>query len=412
MLGRFREIAQNIALMLASLAVVLVALEFVVFRYVLVPDDVLENVTINGVVRYKPLSEATFRYPDGYQTRVTINAQGWNSTRATYSRTRVPGRLRVAVIGDSYVHARFVEPAQGFSEVIERRLAAAGLDVEVYRFGMDGAPLSQYLNVLRREVLAYRPDVVLVQLVHNDFDESYRQLSHRTASAFMKLATDAQGGVVEIPASDFVPGMADGLRRSSMFRYLYYQTNLYLTLRGLIQRFYWGGADEWDPAFVSGGVDIRKVNDHPRNAFFARYVLTKMKALAEREGFQLAFAMDGVREAIYDGRRPMDYEIGRLNTIARRLTAELGLPFLDLQEPFAADYARHRQHFEFPFDWHWNKRGNRVAGEAIARFLLTHPALNLKAVSVTGAGRRTPAVAPRSDATQAPLVRPRRRIDA
>ena len=55
--------------------------------------------------------------------------------------------------------------------MIERQLRQAGVEAEVLRFGMDGAPLSQYLNVLRREVRAFKPDVVLVQLIHNDFDE-------------------------------------------------------------------------------------------------------------------------------------------------------------------------------------------------------------------------------------------------
>ena len=44
---------------------------------------------------------------------------------------------------------------------------------------MDGAPLSQYPHVLRRDVPAFKPDVVLVQLIHNDFDESYRFLKTR-----------------------------------------------------------------------------------------------------------------------------------------------------------------------------------------------------------------------------------------
>jgi hypothetical protein len=61
---------------------------------------------------------------------------------------------------------------EGFPEVIERELTRAGVAAEVLRFGMDGAPLSQYLHVLRHEVRAFKPDVVLVQLIHNDFDES------------------------------------------------------------------------------------------------------------------------------------------------------------------------------------------------------------------------------------------------
>lgn len=391
MAPRFRELAQNLALMLGSLVAVFLVLEFMVFRYILVPDDLLENVTINDVVRYKPDTRATFRYPGGYTTNVSINTQGWNSSRASYPLARVPGRLRIAVIGDSYVHARFVNTSQAFAEVMERRLAASGLDVEVFRFGMDGAPLSQYLNVLRREVVAYKPDVVLVQLVHNDFDKSYRVLSHRTASAFLKLKTDAERRIIEVPASKFEAGFADVLRQSSMFRYLYYETNLYLTLNGLIQRLYWGGSDEWKPEYISGGVDIRKINDHPKNEFFARYVINQMKAVAEREGFRLAFAMDAVREAIYEKRKPMDYEIGRLNAIARKLTGEANLPFLDLQTSFQADYAKHQEHFEFPFDWHWNERGNRVAGEALARFLLSDPKIDLRSIAATASSVRRPA---------------------
>jgi hypothetical protein len=69
--------------------------------------------------------------------------------------------------------------------VIERELTGAGVAAEVLRFGMDGAPLSQYLHLLRREVRAFKPDVVLVQLIHNDFDESYRFLETRYASSFL-----------------------------------------------------------------------------------------------------------------------------------------------------------------------------------------------------------------------------------
>jgi hypothetical protein len=115
--------------------------------------------------------------------------------------------------------------------VIERQLRQAGVEAEVLRFGMDGAPLSQYLNVLRREVRAFKPDVVLVQLIHNDFDESYRFLKTRYASSFLKIGLDQDGQPVEIEPADFKPGMADRLRAFNTFRYLYYKTNAYLRLR-------------------------------------------------------------------------------------------------------------------------------------------------------------------------------------
>ncbi|MEO0798083.1 MAG: SGNH/GDSL hydrolase family protein, partial [Pseudomonadota bacterium] len=215
------------------------------------------------------------------------------------------------------------------------------------------------------EVVNYRPDVVIVPLIHNDFDEMYRGLKSRYASSFMKLRRTTDGEVAEVAPGTFRPGLADKLRASAAFRYLYYETNLYIHAKSWINRLYWGGSEEWDPAFISSAVDIRKVNDHESNRFFARYVLREMKALSQEHGFRLIIAMDGVRDAIYDGRKPMDYEIGRLNRIARDLTAELGLTFVDFHDTFARDYALHRKRFEFSYDWHWNERANRLVAETL-----------------------------------------------
>ena len=313
MRAKSRQLAINLALVAGSVLVGLLFLEFVVFGLILRPDDVLPNVSVNGVVRYMPNSHAVFRHPDGTQSLVTINRQGWNSTKPAYSKAKTPGVLRIAVVGDSYVHGSFVDAAQGFPEVIERQLNAAGVRAEVLRFGMDGAPLSQYLHMLRREVRAFKPDLVVVQLIHNDFDESYRFLKTRYASAFLKIGVDVSGRPREIAPEEFTPGRADALRQLNTFRYLYYKTGAYLRLKRLVSGLWWGGDEDFAPEFVSSGVDIRRIADHAKNRFFARYVLSEMQALSREDGFKLAFAMDGVREAIYAG-KPLDsYEVHKLN---------------------------------------------------------------------------------------------------
>jgi hypothetical protein len=375
---KLRHIAANLALAAGAVLATLAFLEFVVFSLVLKPDDVLPNVSVNNVVRYMPGTRAVFRHPDGSETLATINALGWNSTKPDYARSRTPGVLRVAVVGDSYVHGSFVNVGDGFPEVIERQLNGAGLRAEVMRFGMDGAPLSQYLHMLRREVRAFQPDIVVVLLIHNDFDESYRFLKTRYTSSFMKLGIDDGGAVTEIPPADFTPGPADLLRELATFRYLYYKTNAYLHLKSLVSHLWWGGSEEYAPEFISSAVDVRNLADATRNRIAARYVLSEMKALAEQDGFKLAVAMDGVREAVYAAKAPEAYEVGKLNVIARDVTGELGLASLDLQDTFAADYARAHKRFEFAYDWHWNVRANRLAGEAIARLLLTDPRLVAK----------------------------------
>ena len=359
----------NLGLVAVSLFATLMLLEHVVFRFLAPPDDLVENVTINGVVRYMPGTKATFRHPDGRQTHVTINADGWNSTKPDYRLQRTPGRHRIAVIGDSYVHGAFVNVDAGFPEVMERDLKALGHDVEVYRFGMDGAPLSQYLNVLRREVLQYKPDMVVVPLIHNDFDESYRFLRTRYASSFMKLTLDEERRIVEVPPGDFRYGAADSLRGWRTFRYLYYKTNFYLYAKSWISRAFWGGNEDWSPEFISSAVDIRKIADHASNRLFAGYVIEEMKKLSVEHGFKLAFVMDGVREAVYAGKPASAYEVGMLNRIAADVTRDAGVPFLDLQAAFERDWTANGKRFEFSYDWHWNEHANRLVAREIVNLI-------------------------------------------
>ena len=352
-----------------SIVACLAVLELVVFRFILVPDDLLPNVSINGVVRYAPGTSATFRHPDGRASRISINADGWNSTKPSYTEARTPGLKRIAVVGDSYVHGAFIDTKDGFPEIIEAELRRLGTVAEVYRFGMDGAPLSQYLHMMRREVRNYRPDLVIVPLIHNDFDESWRFLKTRYASSFLKIGRSIEGRPLEIPPADFDGGSADLLRHSAMFRYLYYETNAYLRLKNLVSRHFWGGDETWAPEFISSAVDIRKIADDQQNRYATRYVLSEMKRLAEQDGFSLLFVMDGVREAIYAHKPRSQYPVSRLNDLAADLTSELGLRFVDLHDTFADDFTRMGEPFEYTYDWHWNKRANRLVGETIAHLV-------------------------------------------
>ncbi len=377
--SRLKAGLANLGLMLVSVFLSLLALELVVFRYILPPDDLVENVTINGVVRYKPGTQAIFRHPDKRTSLVTINADGWNSSRPDYPLAKTPGRQRIAVVGDSYVHGAIVNVEEGFSDVMEQALRASGRDVEVFRFGMDGAPLSQYLHMLRQEVVAFRPDVVVVPLIHNDFDESYRFLKTRYASGFMKLRKAVDGSIEEVPPADFRYGAADALRGFRTFRYLYYKTNFYLYAKSWVSRLFWGGNEDWRPEFVSSAVDIRKIADHDSNRLFAGYVMAEMKRLSVEYGFKLAFVMDGVREAVYAGKPASDYEVGRLNQIAAELTSALDVPFVDLQETFARDFARMGQKLEYSYDWHWNAHANRLVARATLELLVKDPRIGLAA---------------------------------
>ena len=110
--------------------------------------------------------------------------------------------------------------------------------------------------------------------------------------------------------------------------------------------------------------------------------MTEMKKLSKQKGFKLVFVMDAVRETIYTGNNPDEYEAAALNKIASEEASKLDLPFLDLTTAFNEAYKSNSKKFEFPWDWHWNKNGNKVAGRTIAKFLENDAKTNPKTGSI------------------------------
>ena len=59
---------------------------------------------------------------------------------------------------------------KSFSEQLEHILGRDS--TEVFRFGMSGAPISHYVYMLGQEAIKYKPHVVIINLVDNDFLQS------------------------------------------------------------------------------------------------------------------------------------------------------------------------------------------------------------------------------------------------
>ena len=165
---RLQPLAANVGLMLVSITVFLAFCEFVVFRVVWIASDVPANDFIDGVVRYGPDQRGVWRVRDEIAAPYRINAQGWNSGIGDYAVARRPGVTRIAVVGDSYVEALQVPYDISLGERLATELGGGGHPVEVFRFGISGAPLSQYLQMIEHEVAHYGPDWIVVLIVHND----------------------------------------------------------------------------------------------------------------------------------------------------------------------------------------------------------------------------------------------------
>ncbi|MBV8888239.1 MAG: SGNH/GDSL hydrolase family protein [Alphaproteobacteria bacterium] len=342
------------------MALFLLFSEFVVFRFVLPGSDVPANAFINEVVRYAPNQRGIWRVRDEIAAPYAINARGWNSGVGDYRVARIPGIPRIAVVGDSFIEALQVPHDRSMGEDLAGLLGTADRPLEVYRFGISGAPMSQYLQMAEHEVAQYRPDWLIVQIVHNDFDESYKFKPGRYTSSFLKLRVEDGRVAGEIPPQAWHPGATEWLRRTATARFFLYrwQVRPEFLIDLLLPKAHAA------PAEIAANSDIGAIlADRPGVEAVTDYLFGRLDAVARAMGARLLLAMDGDRFAIYAG---VDSPALELNRIAAAAAARRDLPFVDLEPAFVADWQTHHQRFDFDADHHWNEHGHAVAAAAVA----------------------------------------------
>jgi len=354
----FKKTIANISLTLGSLLFLVLVLEFIVFRFVLKCSDYPHLESGGEVIKYVPNQRGVFRVKNEIHSEFRINSDGWNSSHETYVKKK--GKTRIAIVGDSYVEAFMVDYDKSLAEQLE---ALAGNSVEVYRFGISGAPLSHYLYMLEHEVLAYSPDIVIFLLVHNDFNESHKRLAGVYTKSFMRL--DVKGNsVTPILPEAYHPAWYSPIRSSNTWGYLYLRERINLNL--LRQLFL--TPTKTEPVYEAN-IEVRQLEPaQSKNRIVTEYVLRRAQEICSKNDSLFLVAMDGVRSVIYQNPdRKFDYSKGalRLNGMVKDVADDLGVPFLDLHPVFSAHFKDHGNRFEFVNDGHWNELGHRVAAKSI-----------------------------------------------
>jgi GDSL-like Lipase/Acylhydrolase family len=102
-----------------------------------------------------------------------INNQGMRADR-DYSYEKPAGVRRIIALGDSMTAGLEVDNEQTFCSVLERELNRAGLTVEVLNAGVSGFSSAEECLYLERELMKYRPDLVIVSFCPNDLDDNVR----------------------------------------------------------------------------------------------------------------------------------------------------------------------------------------------------------------------------------------------
>ena len=282
--------------------------------------------------------------------RWQVNNFGWNS-EIDYRRDR-SDQPRIAIIGDSFVVALHVDVEESMPGLLRQRI---GGQAEVYSFGTRGAPMSQYLQISRYVNRNFDPDVLVFNIVNNDFDRSMCEVAWDRG---LMCLNSVDGEIIESEIVPYSPSKKNRwARKSSLVRYLY--LNL-----GVATRF---GIAQAGPALQSGA-SVGTSTDLEQIENGIDYLLRTIAE--ENPGKTVIFVMDGPRLILYGdelaGKADMtEWKHG----LMQDLTGKYGFRFIDLTERFNKRYDQSGERFNSKIDYHWNENGHAVAAQALLETL-------------------------------------------
>lgn len=99
---------------------------------------------------------------------ITTNSYGFRSDEI--QKEKIPGKLRIAMLGDSITDGFGVENEYTYPANVQAALKRAGVDNEVINGGNGGATIDRELAILRDAMTPFHPDVAVLTFVTNDIN--------------------------------------------------------------------------------------------------------------------------------------------------------------------------------------------------------------------------------------------------
>jgi hypothetical protein len=284
----------------------------------------------------------------------TVNNFGWNNPH-DYQQEK-NGKQRVAVIGDSFIESLMVNN----TEIYPSRLQDLSSNAwEVNSFGISGAPFSQYLHMSRYVTKTFNPDVLIFNVVHNDFYESLTD--YKQNEYFKKLSVSPENQVAEVEPLPYELSWGKKLmKRSAIMRYLYVNLQLRYALKGLFHKPENGGqynANVSVDEITGKRIEIEQA---------AEYICRRLRA--ENPDKKIVLVMDGPRNDIYAGSLS-NSNVLFLNQMMAKHAAAHDLDFIDLSYVFQEDFRKNKKMFNSEYDSHWDSYGHQVVADTLYKYL-------------------------------------------
>ena len=271
------------------------------------------RVSSDRLIGYEPIPGLRFDGPDlktyDYRTSET-NSLGYRDREHALSKPS--GVTRIVVLGDSLAMGLWVPKIEDiFPAKLEARLNQRGLRTEVLNFGVVGYNTLQEVATLADRGLRFEPDMVLVQYCLNDRERSDGDLLQGLMNAEKKQKAISSAR------------LSRSLVWSAFYRFMRYRA-----LSGFQEDYRKVAEDKAarlredtvDEAFESLG-DLSRIHGFqvlltlfPNFSNLADYRFlaehTKMRRVAETQGFAFLDLLQPMRECARDGKgRPVSFDV-------------------------------------------------------------------------------------------------------
>jgi len=304
---------------------------------------------------------ATFGKFSQQKGRWRINNHGWNSP-IDYVFQKKPNTTRIAIIGDSYIEAFQVDINKSYPYVLMDKL---GNNYEVYSFGVSGSALSHYLHVARYVEEYYKPDLYIINLVHNDFDESIHGVRFSPQKCILMTLKILEGYKIE-EISPTPPKeraykkmpLSFVLKKSSLIRYLYGNLKINELFR-----------NKYKVKNLEMNIDTSIIRNQKKDIeIVTKYILERFSD--EFDEKRVIFIQDGPRQMIYENKIENSLAV-ELNTLVSRICNELNMEYIDLTPMMLSDYCKNGIRYETDYDGHWNVYGHAFIADVLYQYLVS-----------------------------------------
>lgn len=309
-----------------------------------------------------------YRFPGGPKTGIhsvgpfatvkadwRINNAGWNYPIDYDS---LQSRPLIAWIGDSFIEALQVDSDRNAPYLLREKLFPK---FDVYAFGKSGASFAQYLHMSRQVVNVYSPEMLIINLVHNDFFESL-DVGSGDKPYFMNLRFNPSDSMLveSVPTADLTLSQFVLWKRllntSALFRYVY-RNLLFNQVR----------FERSSDSVYEANIDTSEAEEHKTQIHqLVRHLMNAYRT--EFVGTRILFVLDAPRQAIYEKRLEQSRVVW-LNYLVWETAREYGFDVVDMTEIMQADYQQNGIRFEFDIDYHWNEYAHSLVAETVRPYV-------------------------------------------